>query len=250
MSTGSRRMLQTGKDGDFRLAQGRRSIRVRRSILVQHSEYFAKLFKHGLPSRKAVDRGRLEIPAEYDLKLVRILMDCLYRGETEWVFPKDDIRKNVELWMLAEWLNIEYATHTIELNLLEILSTMDMKYRAAKPWILELVFHHQKCGNSTVGIMIAEAALAVRYTTGKPDLIPCLDEMRIAFPTLKREMDSWEASYRMQPKHNLGSGGFGWSDEAVIALEPLRRHKTEGYLAIPFTDLDLVSHVYEVALTD
>ncbi|KAI8229473.1 hypothetical protein K4K54_001480 [Colletotrichum sp. SAR 10_86] len=203
-----------------------------------------------LPIQKAVDRGRLEIPAEYDLKLVRILMDCLYRGETEWIFPKHDIRKNVELWMLAEWLNVEYATHTIELNLLEILSTMEMKYRAAKPWILELVFHHQKCGSSTVGIMIAEAALAVRYTTGKADHIRCLDEMRIAFPALKREMDSWEASYRMQTEHNLGSGGFGWSDEAVIALQPLRRHKIEGCLAIPFTDLNLVSRIYEIALTD
>ncbi|KAH0430905.1 BTB/POZ domain-containing protein [Colletotrichum camelliae] len=232
MSKDSRWMLQTGKYGDFRLAQGRRSIRVHRSILVQHSGYFAKLFKHGLPSRKAVDRGKLEIPAEYDLNLVRILMDCFYRGETEWVFPEDDIRKNIELWILAEWLNVEYAMHIIELNLLEILSPMEQKYRAAKPWMLELAFHHQKCGNSTVGIMLAEAAVAVRYTTGKADHIRCLDELRNIFPALRRSMNDWEAQYRKQTNCTVGFDGFGWHDKAVIALQSLRRYKIESRLGI------------------
>lgn len=45
-------MLQTGKYGDFRLVQDNRMIRVHQSILVQHSVYFAKLFKHCIPSRK------------------------------------------------------------------------------------------------------------------------------------------------------------------------------------------------------
>ncbi|KAF4840580.1 hypothetical protein CGCSCA4_v010049 [Colletotrichum siamense] len=241
MSKDCRWMLQTGKYGDFRLAQGRRSIRVHKSVLVQHSGYFAKLFKHGLPSRKAVDRGRLEIPAEYDLNLVRILMDCFYRGETEWVFPEDDIRKNVELWILAEWLNVEYAMHTIEVNLLEILSPMEQKYRAAKPWMLELVFHHQKCGNSTVGSMFAEAALAVRYTTGKADHIRCLDDMRNAFPALGRKMDEWEVQYRERSDQLLGSGGYGWHDEAVIALQPLRRHMVENRLGIAASEGDFVT---------
>ncbi|KAI8306573.1 hypothetical protein K4K61_004344 [Colletotrichum sp. SAR11_59] len=212
--------------------------------------FWASRYKENSNKWEDANKLRLEIPNDFDLDLVYTLMDCFYRGDTEWVFPKEDIRKNIELWILAEWLNVEYAMHTIELNLLEQTRTMKQKYRAAKPWMLELVFEHRKCGNSTVGIMFAEAALAVRYTTGKADHIRCLDEMRIAFPALKREMDSWEASYRMQTEHNLGSGGFGWSDEAVIALQPLRRHKIEGCLAIPFTDLNLVSRIYEIALTD
>ncbi|KAI8242093.1 hypothetical protein K4K55_011198 [Colletotrichum sp. SAR 10_96] len=194
-----------------------------------------------LPIQKAVDRGRLEIPAEYDLNLVRILMDYFYRGETEWVFPEDDIRKNVELWILAEWLNVEYAMHTIEVNLLEILSPMEQKYRAAKPWMLELVFHHQKCGNSTVGSMFAEAALAVRYTTGKADHIRCLDDMRNVFPALGRKMDEWEVQYRERSDGLLGSGGYGWRDEAVIALQPLRRHMVENRLGIAASEGDFVT---------
>ncbi|KAK2780433.1 BTB/POZ domain-containing protein [Colletotrichum kahawae] len=232
MSKDSRWMLQTGKYGDFRLVQDERMIRVHRSILVQHSGYFAKLFKNGIPSRKDANKLRLEIPEEFDLDLVYILKDCLYRGETDWRFPKDDIYKNVQLWILAQWLNIEYAMHTIELNLLEKLSTMKQKYRAAKPWILELVFDHRKCGNSTVGVMFAEAAVAVRYTTGKADHIRCLDELRNIFPALRRSMDEWEVQYREQRDQMLGSGGYGWCDEAVIALQPLRRHMIENHLGI------------------
>ncbi|KAF4820801.1 hypothetical protein CGCTS75_v011201 [Colletotrichum tropicale] len=97
MSKDCRWMLQTGEYGDFCLVQDNRMIRVHRSILVQHSGYFAKLFKHGIPSRKDANKFILEIPNDVDLDLVYTLMDCFYRGETEWIFPKDDIRKNVEL---------------------------------------------------------------------------------------------------------------------------------------------------------
>ncbi|KAI8168358.1 hypothetical protein K4K49_011575 [Colletotrichum sp. SAR 10_70] len=232
MSKDCRWMLQTGKYGDFRLVQDNRMIRVHRSILVQHSGYFAKLFKHGIPSRKDANKLRLEIPNDFDLDLVYTLMDCFYRGDTEWVFPKEDIRKNVELWILAEWLNVEYAMHTIELNLLEQTSTMKQKYRAAKPWMLELVFEHRKCGDSTVGIMFAEAALAVRYTTGKADHIRCLDEMRNVFPALRRSMNDWDAQYREQPNCGHGSKFFAWDDEAVIALQPLRRYQIMRRLGI------------------
>ncbi|KAJ3954591.1 hypothetical protein N0V92_008912 [Colletotrichum tropicale] len=167
---------------------------------------------------------RLEIPNDFDLDLVYTLMDCFYRGDTEWVFPKEDIRKNVELWILAEWLNVEYAMHTIELNLLEQTRTMKQKYRAAKPWMLDLVFEHRKCGNSTVGIIFAEAALAVRCTTGKADHIRCLDEMRNEFPALRRSMNDWEAQYRKQPNCGRVSKFFAWDDKTVIALQPFRRH--------------------------
>ncbi|KAI8305715.1 hypothetical protein K4K59_012041 [Colletotrichum sp. SAR11_240] len=203
--------------------------------------FWASRYKENSNTFEAVDRGRLEIPAEYDLNLVRTLMDCFYRGETEWVFPEDDIRKNVELWILAEWLNVEYAMHTIEVNLLEILSPMEQKYRAAKPWMLELVFEHRKCGNSTVGIIFAEAALAVRYTTGKADHIRCLDDMRNVFPALGRKMDEWEVQYRERSDELLGSGGYGWRDEAVIALQPLRRHMVENRLGIAASEGDFVT---------
>lgn len=175
-----------------------------------------------------------------------ILLDCLYRGETDWRFPKDDIYKNVELWILAEWWNIEDAMHTIELNLLEKLSTMKQKYRAAKPWMLELVFDHRKCGNSTVGIMFAEGAIAVRYTTGKADHIRCLDELRNMFPALRSSMNDWEAQYREQTNFTLGSDGFRWHDKAVIALQSLRRHKIESRLGIAALEWD---HVPEMTGT-
>ncbi|KAI8267315.1 hypothetical protein K4K58_008214 [Colletotrichum sp. SAR11_239] len=214
---------------------------------MRHSGYFAKMFKYGVHMTADVVLGKWQVPDEIDFDLLSILIDYFFEGKHGWRFSRDDIQQNVELWKLANFFEVESVMHIIELNLTTRIGSMKQKYRAAKPDMLNWVFSHPKCGNSTVGFIFAEAALAVWSTTGKADHLRSLDRARDEFPVLRQHMDFWSELYLRYyysgSTYSIIAKSETWPDEAIKYCQPLRRHMILSRLGIAGSDSPFLSQL-------
>ncbi|KAI8211319.1 hypothetical protein K4K52_010620 [Colletotrichum sp. SAR 10_76] len=245
------RDFENGKSDYFELVQNERWMPVSTELLVQHSGYFAKLIKDGTPETKhsrSVWRT-WKVPDEIDFDLLAAFIELLYNGESWRGLCPNDIKQNVELWELADFLDVESVMHTIELNLIARIGSMKQKYRAIKPEMLDLVFFHPKCSNSTVGFIVAEAAMAVWFTTGKAEYLRSLDRARNNFPVLRQHMGFWSELYLRYYSacmigHFVVIPEATWSDKTIEFCQPLRRHMIESRLGIAsFSDSDFFPHM-------
>ncbi|EQB44826.1 hypothetical protein CGLO_16374 [Colletotrichum gloeosporioides Cg-14] len=205
------------------------------------------MFKYGVHLTADVVLGKWQVPDEIDFDLLSNLIDYLHEGNYGWIFSRDDIQQNIELWKLANFLEVESVMHIIELNLTTRIGSMKQKYRAAKPDMLTRVFSDPKCANSTMGFIFAEAALAVWSTTGKADHLRSLDRARDEFPVLRRHMDFWSELYlryyHSGSTYSIIAKSETWPDEAIKYCQPLRRHMILSRLGIAGSDSPFLSQL-------
>ncbi|KAK2780434.1 BTB/POZ domain-containing protein [Colletotrichum kahawae] len=209
MATDNHRwLLETGEFTDFRIICGDDGVEfnVHRLMLSIHSAYFARLFKSGF------QEATLGVSTFTDVnpQAMERLLDFFYRGNTPWKCA--DIVMLADVWILADRLQATSAMIEIECCVDIKLHDFESKWIAADWKLLEMVFYHEACAESSIGYAIGEAASIVLVNRSedpkKTDLVERQARENISLANM---MLFWSSRYWEESKNSSPSTDFGAS---------------------------------------
>ncbi|KAJ0145358.1 hypothetical protein CTA2_1028 [Colletotrichum tanaceti] len=154
---GSPWLFRTGKAADYFIICQNATFRVHRAIISFHSGYFEAVFSTN--SKEAQDGGTV-IP-DIDPQEMLLLLDFFYREVPDFIFPPEDIKRNLDIWMLAQRFQANIAMRSIEKRLACYLDKYECKRVGAQARHLDKIFSHPVCSISALGSIFSEAAWIV-----------------------------------------------------------------------------------------
>ncbi|WQF83279.1 Putative BTB/POZ domain-containing protein [Colletotrichum destructivum] len=191
LSDGSPWLFLTEKLADYSIICQNAVFRVHRAILSFHSGYFEAVFRTN--SQEAQDGGTV-LP-DIDAQDMLCLLDFFYREVLDFIFPPEDIKRNLGIWMLAQRFQANIAMRSIEKRLACYLADYECKKVGAQTHYLNKIFSHPVCSTSALGSMFAEAAWVVSLDMADHGSWLAIFNASVKFPALMFNMLWWAGWY-------------------------------------------------------
>ncbi|TQN70382.1 hypothetical protein CSHISOI_05112 [Colletotrichum shisoi] len=192
LSDGSPWLFLTEKPADYSITcQNDTVFRVHRAILGFHCGYFEAVFRTN--SQEAQD-GETVLP-DIAAQDMLSLLDFFYRVVPDFLFPPKDIKRNLDVWMLAQRFQANIAMRSIEKRLACYLTDYECKKVGAQTCYLNMVFSHSVCSRSVLGSMFAEAAWVVSLDMADHRSWLAIFNASVKFPALMVNMLWWAGWY-------------------------------------------------------
>ncbi|KAF4811924.1 BTB/POZ domain-containing protein [Colletotrichum siamense] len=191
-------LLETGEFTDFRIicADDGMEFNVHRLMLSIHSAYFARLFKSGFQETISGVSSFTDVNSQ----AMGQLLDFFYRGNTPWKGP-DDLVMLADMWILADRLQATSAMMEIEHRVKIKLISFHSKWIVADWKLLEMVFYHKACAESSIGYTIGEAASIVLVNRSKdPEKTDLVERQARENILLANMMLFWSSRYWKESK--------------------------------------------------